>query len=79
MNFELSSKFKEKIKYISLDKIPIDQNIKIKKNWHNGHLRDQSMRNSIGNNLREAEPNDWVIISDLDEIPNPNLLKNFLI
>ena len=70
-------KFKNKIKYISLDKIPIDQNIKIKKNWHNGHLRDQSMRNSIGNNLTEAEPNDWVIISDLDEIPNPKKIINF--
>ena len=60
-----------------MDKIPIDQNIKIKKNWHNGHLRDQSMRNSIGYNLTEAEPNDWVIISDLDEIPNPKKIINF--
>ena len=61
-----------------MNKIPIDQNIKIKKNWHNGHLRDQSMRNSIGNNLTEAEPNDWVIISDLDEIPNPKKIINFI-
>jgi len=71
------TKFKEKIKYISLDKIPIDKNIKLKNNWHKGHLRDQSMRNCIGNNIMEAEPNDWVIISDLDEIPNPKKINSF--
>ena len=35
------------------------------------------MRNCIGNNIMEAEPNDWVIISDLDEIPTPKKINSF--
>jgi len=79
LNFDINkfSKFKKKIKYIPLNKIQIDKNIKLKKNWHIGHLRDQSMRNSIGLNLSEAAPNDWIIISDLDEIPNPKKISLF--
>ena len=71
------SKFSEKIKYIPLEKIEIDPKIKIKKNWHEGHLRDQSMRNSIAKYLNDANPDDWIIISDLDEIPNPIKLNKF--
>mgnify|MGYP001441587188 CR=1 FL=1 len=79
LNFKINnfSKFSEKIKYIPLEKIEIDPKIKIKKNWHEGHLRDQSMRNSIAKYLNDANPDDWIIISDLDEIPNPIKLNKF--
>ena len=70
-------KFSDKIKYIPLEKIEIDPKIKIKKNWHKGHLRDQSMRNSIAKYLSDASEDDWIIISDLDEIPNPLKFKEF--
>tara|TARA_X000000368_G_scaffold367104_1_gene314237 strand:+ start:288 stop:1109 length:822 start_codon:yes stop_codon:yes gene_type:complete len=76
-DIEKFSKFKSKIKYISLDTIHVDENIKLKKNWHKGHIKEQSMRNSIGNYLNEAEPDDWIIISDIDEIPDPDKIKVF--
>ena len=73
LNFDIKKfkKFSKKIKYIPLKKINIDPSIKIKKKWDTGHLRDQSMRNSFKEYLNDAEPDDWIIISDLDEIPNP--------
>ena len=76
-NFKNYEKFRNKIKYIPLKKIEIDQKIKINKNWDPGHLRDQSMRNSISKYLTDADINDWIIISDLDEIPNPLKFKEF--
>ena len=71
------SKFKNKINYIPLKSIKIDKSISLKKNWNIGHLRDQSMRNSIKDFLHEANENDWIIISDLDEIPNPKKFSEF--
>ena len=71
------SKFSNKIKYIPLKKIKLDKSISLKKNWHIGHLRDQSMRNSIKYYIEEANENDWIIISDLDEIPNPRKFSHF--
>ena len=79
LNFNINNykKFQNKIKYIALEKIEIDPKIKLKKNWHIGHLRDQSMRNSISKYLSEAHEEDWIIISDLDEIPNPDKINHF--
>ncbi len=79
LNFDINKypKFKDKINYISLEKIPIDNSIKLKKNYDIGHLRDQSMRNLIKNYLDQASENDWILISDLDEIPNPKKFSNF--
>ena len=77
LNFKISNfrKFSKKINYIVQNKIEIDANLKIKKNWSVNHLRDQSQRNYIINGIRNADSNDWIIISDIDEIPNP---KSFL-
>lgn len=79
LNFDIKKfkKFSKKIKYIPLKKINIDPSIKIKKNWDPGHLRDQSMRNSFKEYLNDAQPDDWIIISDLDEIPNPKKINDF--
>jgi len=79
LNFDISkfAKFEDKINYIPLKKIYIDESIKIKKNWDKAHLRDQSMRNEINRHLVDADINDWIIISDLDEIPNPHKIKEF--
>ena len=79
LKFDISKyeKFKNKIKYIPLEKINIDETIKLKKNWDQGHLRDQSMRNEIKNYLDEADDNDLIIISDLEEIPNPLKFREF--
>ena len=72
-------KFENKIEYIlkkdqpnNLEKILSDENQKehYRKSIFNASKRESSQRNFILNGLKEAQPNDWVIISDLDEIPN---------
>ena len=81
LNFNISkfSKFKSKIKYIVLDDQP--KNIDIIKNndteekktikyIYNGYKRDHFQRNFITNGINDAAPNDMIIISDIDEIPD---------
>ena len=62
--------FKSKIIYIPVDDMPDGDNP-----W----LRENFQRNCIERGLKKTSENDWVIISDLDEIPNPKTLKNFSI
>lgn len=64
-NINNFSKFKDKIIYIYLNNFGNLQN-----HWD----REFFQRDYIQNGLREANDNDYVIISDVDEIPN---LKNF--
>ena len=81
LNFNISkfSKFKSKIKYIVLDDQP--KNIDIIKNndteekktikyIYNGYKRDHFQRNFLINGINDAAPNDMIIISDIDEIPD---------
>ena len=70
-------KFEHKIHYIGIEKINLDKNIKIPKNWNQYHLREQSFRNSIATYIKHTNDDDWIIISDLDEIPNPQSIKKF--
>ena len=81
-NKEKYKKFKNKIEYILLKKQPegIEEiNAKDTENQINDKYilnavkRENFQRNHIKNCLLEASENDWIIISDLDEIPN---LKN---
>ncbi len=71
--------FEEKIIYIIADKLPekIEQinsndseDVKSSKFILNAAKRENFQRNTIVEGLVKADPNDWVIISDLDEIPN---------
>jgi len=83
-NFDINqfSKFKNKITYIYLDKesnglLPTDiKNDEDKKNknlLHNTYLRENYQRNMISEGISEANKKDFIIIGDIDEIPN---LKN---
>ena len=75
-NIENFSKFKDKIKYIIVDDLPL--NVKTpKKGWHENHARDQFQRNSIERGYGEYGENDIIMISDIDEIPNPKKLEEF--
>ena len=67
-DINMFSKFKEKIIYVRVDDLPDGQN---------PYLRENHQRNSISRGLKKASENDIVIISDLDEIPNPEVIKNF--
>ena len=79
LNFNIKNfkKFAKKINYIVQEKIEIDKNLVIKKNWAKDHLRDQSQRNYIINGIKNADDEDWIIISDIDEIPNPKNIHFF--
>ena len=69
-------KFEKKISYHPIENLLIDKDLKIKKNWSQNHLVDQSIRNSISNYITDASDNDWIIISDIDEL-NPDINQHF--
>ena len=77
-------KFKDKIEYILISSIPEGMKT-IKENDHkkiiygksiiNAWKRENLQRNQIIKGLINADKEDWVIISDLDEIPNLNKIN----
>ncbi len=70
------SEFEQKIEYIVVEDIP--ENVKSnKKNWHKSHIRDQYQRNAISRGLKDCSPDDWIMISDIDEIPDPKRIREF--
>ena len=77
-NFNNFSKFKDKIKYLIVDDLPLDVKSK-KKNWSDNHWRDQHQRNSLAKGFYNCDENDLIMISDIDEIPNPKKLSDFKI
>jgi beta-1,4-mannosyl-glycoprotein beta-1,4-N-acetylglucosaminyltransferase len=87
------SKFKKKINYIILKEPPkgieeISSNDSegeiSRKEILNALKRENLQRDTILNGLKDADSNDWIIVSDLDEIPdltkvNFNNIKNKII
>ena len=45
----------------------------------NPYLRENFQRNCITRGLQNSSKNDLIIISDLDEIPNPDTISKFKI
>ena len=76
LNFDIKkfSKFKNKINYIIVDDTPKDI---IKPHTGGESLVEQHQRNSLIKGLKKASDNDLVILSDVDEIPDLNKLKEF--
>ena len=70
LNFKIEkfSNFKDKIEYIILNEFP-----KNLSNWE----RENYHRNFINNGLQEAEQDDYIMISDLDEIPKIDNIQIF--
>ena len=73
------SKFKNKINYIVLENEPVDLEIvhdndtddkKNSKYIMNALKRENFQRNGIKKGLTNAEPDDLILVSDVDEIPN---------
>ena len=78
LNFKIEnfSKFKDKIHYLVVDDLPI--NVKSnRQNWHENHVRDQFQRNAMERGYRDFSGEDLIMISDIDEIPNPKKLEEF--
>ena len=81
INFDISryKKFKHKIKHLIISEKPDDLFEINEKNKSNNSLyrlnaanRIQFQRNYINKYLKQFSPNDWIIYSDSDEIPNLN-------
>ena len=64
------SKFKNKIIYIAVADLP---------DGDDPYSRENYQRNCISRGLKNAEENDLVLISDLDEIPDPTKISKFKI
>jgi beta-1,4-mannosyl-glycoprotein beta-1,4-N-acetylglucosaminyltransferase len=78
LNFDINkfSKFKNKIEYLIIEDLPIKVSAQ-KNNWHENHLRDQFQRNSLFKGYEKCEDNDLIMISDIDEIPDPKKISSF--
>tara|TARA_Y100001970_G_C14058920_1_gene763139 strand:- start:272 stop:1048 length:777 start_codon:yes stop_codon:yes gene_type:complete len=76
LNFNINkfSKFQNKINYLVIDDIP-EKVVKFKKNWSLNFYRENFNRNAISRALTECSPEDLIIISDADEIPNLKILE----
>ena len=77
-NKDLYPNFKKKIKHVIVDELPKniiplvkDDNYKNQMiNRINAIRRIEYQRNLLLNGLKDVKPNDWIIYSDSDEIPN---------
>ena len=80
LNFDYKNfpKFKDKIKYLVIEDLPINVKSK-KKNWSPNHWRDQYQRNSLSRGFGLINEDDLIMISDIDEIPDPKKLSEFKI
>jgi beta-1,4-mannosyl-glycoprotein beta-1,4-N-acetylglucosaminyltransferase len=81
LNFNINNypKFKDRIIYVPVTQKPKGLHKFNAKNNNketntksiiNGYLRENFQRNQLQKGLQEANPDDFIIISDLDEIPN---------
>ena len=78
-NHKKFEKFKDKIIYLTFDKEPDgievvhendNEGEKSRKYILNAAKRENGQRNHIANGLHKASPEDLILISDVDEIPN---------
>ena len=78
LNFDFKNfpKFKNKIEYIIVDDLPLNVG-KFKKNWQVHHIRDQHQRNALSRGYSNLSDEDLIMISDIDEIPDPKKINNF--
>ena len=68
-NKEMFAEFLPKIEYIVVDNSPVNTTT---------HLRDKFQKNALEKGLKGATDEDVIILSDVDEIPNPETLKQVI-
>ena len=80
LNFDIKNfkKFSNKIKYLVVDTLPVRKKI-FSISWRNepSWLRENFQRNYLQEGFKNEHDNDLVMISDIDEIPDPKKIKNF--
>ena len=84
-NINKYKKFKEKIIYLLVNDVgnnfhkiheQDDKNKVAGKNLMNAVIRENYQRNFIENGIADCDDNDYIIISDVDEIPDLKKIKN---
>ena len=77
LNFNINNfqKFKEKIIYHVVEDIP-QEVTNYKKGWSPNFYRENFHRDSISKAIENCDPEDLILISDADEIPNFDAIKN---
>lgn len=71
LNFDINQfhKYREKIRYLVVDHYPPGElNF-----WKNENYQ----RNYLINGLYDAKDEDWILVSDLDEIPRPEMINQY--
>ncbi len=68
-NIENFRKYQSKIRYLVVDHYPFDLNDP----WRN----ERYQRNYIARGLHDAQDRDLIMVSDLDEIPRPEMIASF--
>lgn len=68
-NKDLFKEFLPKIEYIVVDDSPVDTTT---------HVRDNFQKNALIKGLTNATEEDVIILSDVDEIPNPKILREII-
>lgn len=69
-NRELFAEFADKIRYVAVEDSPME--------GVTTHERDKYQKNQLIRALSDARPEDIIIFSDVDEIPNPDTLSHIL-
>lgn len=80
-NKELFKNFNDKIIHIIIDDIPFKYpNINYSNNqqWENEYYQRNSISKGINKIINNLQDNDIIITSDLDEIPDPRVLKKII-
>jgi hypothetical protein len=65
-NWPRFEKFHDKIRYLKIDDFPVTTN-----SW----VREKFQRDALRRGLTDMEPDDLIIISDLDEIPRADIIE----
>ena len=67
---DMFAEFEDKIIYVAVDESPME--------GVTTHERDKFQKNGLIRGMTDCKPDDIVIFSDVDEIPNPRVLKEIL-
>lgn len=73
-NQERFKKFAEKIIYIVVDDLMPEEEV-VKDNYNLPWINENRQRNALSRGLENASRDDIIMVSDLDEIPNPELVN----
>ena len=80
LNFDFKNfkKFRDKIEYIVVESLPFKRKF-FSKSWRNepSWLRENYQRNYLSEGFKTNHDTDLIMISDIDEIPDPKKIKNF--